>query len=114
MKFVSATTVALAALLQAADADFNIYRAGVGGNGISGNAWGYQVYEGEANCDNNKEWIWRSSKDVSGDKYGVRCKGGGDSCDPSGDPAGIEEMEFNFASDDHHWSKSLVIFITLV
>jgi hypothetical protein len=105
MKFISTTTVALAALLQAANANFDVYAAGIGGNGISGNAWGYQVYDNPPSCDNIIDWIWRSSSDVSGGKYGVRCKGSGDGCDPSGDPSGIEEMEFNFNGDGYHWSK---------
>lgn len=114
MKRFSATTVALAALLRAADANFDVYAAGVGGNGISGNSWGYQVYDGAVNCDDSLDWIWRASDDVSGGKYGVRCKGPDGSCASSGDPAGLEEMEFNFNSDDYHWSKSLITIIALV
>lgn len=116
MKFVSPTTVALAALLQAADADFDVYATGLGGDGITDNVWGYQVFDGAADCEKHLDWIWRSGDDVSGGKYGVRCKGQGASCDPSStdDPAGIEEMEFNFNSDDYHWSKSLITIIVVV
>lgn len=108
MKFATASSLALATFLQAAKADFYLYAAGIGGNGIAGNAWGYQVYGGDTvDCDNVIDWIWRSSDDVSGGKYGVRCKGPDDSCDSSGDPTGLEELEMNFNSDDFHWSKSL-------
>lgn len=105
MKLISATTVALTALLRVTHANFDVYAEGIGGNGISGNTWGYQVYDSEPDCDNIIDWIWRQSGDVSGGKYGVRCKGSDDACAASGDPSGIEEMEFNFNSDDHHWSK---------
>ncbi|KAI2616284.1 hypothetical protein GGR54DRAFT_610259 [Hypoxylon sp. NC1633] len=104
MRFVSATTVALAALLQVTRANFDVYAEGIGGTGIAGNAWGYQVYDSEPDCDNIVDWIWRSSGDVSGGKYGVRCKASNDGCVASGDPTGIEEMELNFNTDDHHWT----------
>ncbi|KAI1406282.1 hypothetical protein F4819DRAFT_441119 [Hypoxylon fuscum] len=104
MKLISATTVALTALLRVTHANFDVYAEGIGGNGISGNTWGYQVYDSEPDCDNIIDWIWRQSGDVSGGKYGVRCKGSDDACAASGDPSGIEEMEFNFNSDDHHWT----------
>jgi hypothetical protein len=45
MKYAAATTVALAALLQAANANFDLYRVCLGGTGIGVAADGWQVYE---------------------------------------------------------------------
>ncbi|KAI0178758.1 hypothetical protein GGR52DRAFT_533317 [Hypoxylon sp. FL1284] len=104
MKVIPATVIALAALLQVAHANFDVYAEGIGGNGISGNSWGYQVYDVPPECGDVNNWIWRKSDDVSGGKYGVRCKGTGDGCDASGDPAGIQELEMNFNSGDFHWT----------
>ncbi|KAF2149361.1 hypothetical protein K461DRAFT_270964 [Myriangium duriaei CBS 260.36] len=101
---IPVSLIALVAVLPATNADFTLYAEGIGGNGISGNAWGYQVYDGKAECDHIIDWIWRTSSDVSGGKYGVRCKGDGDSCASSGDPAGIKELEMNFNSAEHHWT----------
>lgn len=106
MKFVSTTIITWTALLQATNANFDVYMSGIGGNGISGNAWGYTVYDSPPGCDGAMDWIWRSSDDVSGGKYGVRCEGSNDGCDASGDPGDIDVMEFNFNSDDYHWSES--------
>lgn len=106
MKFLSATTFASAVLLPAVYADFDVYIVSVGGTGIAGNSRGYQVYDGEANCDNSLDWLWVTRKDVSGDKYGVRCESeDDDACFGSGDPTRIDVLEFNFNSDDLHWSK---------
>lgn len=93
---VSAATLALFA--QTVLGDFSIYAAGIGGNGISGNANGWQIYDktnGVIKCDQAKDWIWQSSKDVSGGKYGVRCSGDGDSCNRSGSGNGIKQLEVN-------------------
>jgi hypothetical protein len=106
MKYAAVTTIALAALLQAANANFDLYRVGIGGDGISGNAEGWHVYEGEPSCDQALDWIWRDSEDVSGGKYGVRCEG--DGCPRSDvDLSLIEVVEMNFNREEHHWSKIL-------
>lgn len=63
--------------------------SGIGGNGITDNVWGFQVYDSPPACHDVIEWIWEVSKDVSGEKYGVRCKGPADDCATSGDPSGI-------------------------
>lgn len=108
MKYSGASIIVLAGLMQATLADFNIYRVGLGGTGISGNAEGWQVYMGDANCDNAIDWIWRDSDDVSGGKYGVRCDGEDNACGRAedDDPSNIDILEMNFNSDDRHWSKS--------
>lgn len=98
MKIAAATTAACVALLQTVSADFDVYKAGIGGNGIAGNAWGWQIYDGQATCDNNKDWIWENRSGVSGGKKGVRCKG---NCEK---PSEVDIMEFNFDSK-YHWSK---------
>ena len=100
MKLTFSAIIAAASLVHNAGADFDLYGAGIGGNGISGNAWGYQVYDGEMSCKHVLDWIWRSSSDVSGGKYGVRCKG----CDGN-DPSKFDEVEMNFNTKDHHWSE---------
>jgi hypothetical protein len=102
MKVAAISITALAALLQTVAADFDIYRVGIGGNGISGNVEGWQVYQDGANCDNKLDWLWSDTKDASG--YGVRCEGGG--CARSGDvdAADITVLEMNFRNGNH-WSK---------
>lgn len=98
MKLTSILTTILTFLTSIVLADFSIYAAGIGGNGISGNADGWQVYpvtSGVIKCDQALEWIWRSSKDASGDKYGVRCDGEDSACVRGGPGKGIKELEFN-------------------
>ncbi|KAI0150142.1 hypothetical protein GGR57DRAFT_198807 [Xylariaceae sp. FL1272] len=102
MQLISFSSVALAALLHVASADFAIYRQGVGGNGITGNTWGWMAYNGPPDCNTVTEWIWRDSSDVSGGKYGVRCEG--DGCPSDSDPAGITTLEMNFNSDSKHFT----------
>lgn len=106
MKFSGALAIALATLLPAIKANFDVYRVGVSCSGICGNAEGWQVYEAEANCDNDLDWIWRDSDDVSGGKYGVRCEGDGCRRSPDVSTNDIETLEMNFNSDEYHWSKS--------
>lgn len=103
MKFSSATVIAVATLLQAVDANFDVYRVGIGGNGITGNSEGWQVYEAEANCDNKLDWLWRVSDDVSGGKYGLRCVGTPGGCGRDDSNADIEILEMNFNGE--HFSK---------
>jgi hypothetical protein len=117
MKLSGMPLLSLAALLTAVHADFEIYQVGIGGNGITGNAEGWQVYQDEANCDTVLEWIWRDSDDVSGGKYGVRCEG--DGCErgwewSDHDPANIDIMEMNFNRDEHHWSKEHSYFMHIL
>ena len=69
---------------------------------MSGNAWGYQVYQQEVACGDVVDWIWKKDSDVSSG-YGVRCKGSG--CQASGNPSDVEELEMRFNSDEYHWSK---------
>ncbi|KAI1178467.1 hypothetical protein F4777DRAFT_576001 [Nemania sp. FL0916] len=102
MHSATITHLALAAVLNIARADFDIYRQGIGGNGISGNSWGWMAYDSPPACDSVTEWIWRSSSDVSGGKYGVRCEG--DGCGAGQDPAQITTLEMNFNSDDKHFT----------
>ena len=104
----------MALVIPAVPGDFSIYAAGIGGNGISGNSNGWQVYpktNGAISCDEALEWIWRKSNDVSGGKYGVRCKGDSHSCAQSGSGSGIKELELNARQTrkdkDPHFSKSL-------
>jgi hypothetical protein len=113
MKYAATITIVLAALLQAANADFDLYRVGLGGTGISGNSEGWQVYEQDtANCDSALDWIWRDSDDVSGGKFGVRCEG--DGCgrgfEEANNPENIEVLEMNFNREEHHWSKDRILF----
>lgn len=108
MKITTTAIISLAAFLSTVKADFELYQVGLGGNGISANVEGWQVYQNEANCDTALNWIWRDSKDVSGNKFGVRCEG--DGCTRGGvngdkDPANIDVTEMNFNRGDFHWSK---------
>lgn len=93
--------------------DFSIYAASIGGNGISGNSNGWQIYpktSGPIGCDNALGWVWRKSNDVSGGKYGVRCKGSKNSCNRSTSGEGIKELELNVRQTnkdkDPHFSES--------
>ncbi|KAF2868136.1 hypothetical protein BDV95DRAFT_158257 [Massariosphaeria phaeospora] len=104
MKPISLTAVVLTALLQAVNADFNLYRVGIGGDGITGNSEGWQVYQDNAGCDNELDWIWRESDDVSGGQYGVRCEGDGCERGSDSNPSDIDLVEMNFDSDEHHWT----------
>jgi hypothetical protein len=65
MKYTATTTIALATLLQAVHANFDLYRVGVGGNGITGNGEGWQVYEEQASCDGALDWYWAVASTVS-------------------------------------------------
>ena len=104
----------LALLSPAVLADFSLYTAGIGGNGISGNSNGWQVYpvtDGAIGCNQALDWIWRASKDVSGGKYGVRCSGEEHACDRSESGDQIAELEFNTRQSGKdtsrpHFSKS--------
>jgi hypothetical protein len=106
----SAATLALA--IPAALGDFSIYASSIGGNGLSGDTNGWQVYPRTVfaiSCDNALGWVWLRSRDVSGLKPGVRCRGDKPSCTQSGSGEGIKELEFNtkWASKDNfpHLSK---------
>lgn len=104
---------ALALVIPTVLGDFSIYAASIGGNGISGNSNGWQVYpktSGAIGCDNALGWVWRKSNDVSGGKYGVRCKGSKSSCYRSTSGEGIKELELNARQTgkdkDPHFSES--------
>lgn len=101
MKYLITTLAATAALLSAVTADFEIYRVGIGGNGITANVEGWQVYQDEANCDTVLDWIWPDTEDASG--RGVRCEGDGCGRADDDDPANIEVLEMNF--EGYHWSE---------
>lgn len=114
MKISTVSTAAsLALAIPAALGDFSIYAASIGGNGIAGNSIGWQVYPQTiwaTGCNNTLGWVWRKSNDVSGGKYGVRCKGNKGACAPSGSGEGIKELELNARQTskdkDPHFSKS--------
>ncbi|CAI6342542.1 unnamed protein product [Periconia digitata] len=92
------STVILALITPTVLGNFAIYNSGIGGDGISENVDGWQIYElkdGVPACDDALDWIWRDSDDVSGLKYGVRCSGDGDSCNRSGSGDKIKELEIN-------------------
>jgi hypothetical protein len=113
MKLISASLVSIATLWIAVSADFELYRVDLGGDGITGNVKGWQVYQDEANRHTALNWLWRTSDDVSGGKFGVRCQG--DGCYngwtyTDSDPADIELAEMNFNHHEHHWSKSTFVF----
>lgn len=107
----SAATLALA--IPAALSDFSIYASIIGGNGISVDTNGWQIYPrtiGAIGCNEALGWSWRKSNDVSGGKYGVRCKGSKRACAWSGPGEGIKELELNARQRskdrDPHFSKS--------
>lgn len=105
MKSIQVSTLVLTLLLHTADANFDVYMSGIGGDGITANVWAFQVYDSPPACHDVIDWIWQATGDVSGDKYGVRCKGSDAGCSSSGDPSDIEELEMNFNTDEYHWSK---------
>lgn len=92
------SAVTLALVIPAALGDFSIYRARIGGNGITGDTNGWQIYPRTifaTSCDNAIGWVWLRSSDVSGLKPGVRCKGSKYSCDVLEPGDGIKELEIN-------------------
>jgi hypothetical protein len=103
----AAAATSLATLLPAVTADFVLYAQDIGGNGIIEGAQGWQAYPDVADCDSVRDWIWRTSDDVSGGKYGVRCKG---SCKYGNEAPDMEEVEMNFNNDDLHFSTALPCF----
>jgi hypothetical protein len=103
MQFTQISIVALAALLQAVQADFDLYRIGAAPSKGSGEGW--QVHSDSWTCRDIMNQLWRESNDVSGDKYGVRCSGDGCGRSDGTDPSDIEIVEMNFNSDKYHWSE---------
>lgn len=103
MYYAAAATIALAAILQAANANYDLYRVGLNNGLTAGTVQGWQAYPEEANCDIKMNWVWLDTKDASG--VGVRCEGSG--CVRSGnvDSANIDVLEMNFLRKDRHWSE---------
>lgn len=103
MKNFGAVTVALTAFSSLVAADFSIYAQDIGSSGISGAGRGWQVYPAgdKVLCKDTKEWIFATSDDVSGGKYGVRCaendNGQGKACGvyDGANSRNIQELEFN-------------------
>lgn len=114
MKFSTLTsTAALTLAIPTVLGDFSMYASSVGGNGISGNSMGWQVYSktsGPIGCNDALGWVWRKSNDVSGGKYGVRCKGSKDACTRATSGEGIKELELNARrtskDENPHFSKA--------
>jgi len=102
MKYLLTTLAATAALLSAVTADFEIYRVGIGGNGITPNFENWQVYQDEANCDTVMDWGWPDTDDAS--SRGVRCEGNGCGRSEGSASRDIEVLEMNFVG--YHWSES--------
>ncbi|KNG45224.1 hypothetical protein DDE82_001753 [Stemphylium lycopersici] len=101
MRFIALTVALTASLVHLASANLDIHHVGIGGNGITGNGEGWQVYEAQANCDNAKDWYWLDTDDASG--RGALCEG--DGCgrgdDDSADDITVLEMNF---TDGYHWT----------
>lgn len=105
MKYSLASLVSATALAGIANADFLLYYGMNTHIPDTGSSTGWWAFDGEPSCDDvyNSVHIG-SSDDVSGTKWGVRCKG----CDGDDWTAeDIEELEFNvnINGDGPHWSK---------
>ncbi|KAM0325156.1 hypothetical protein ACHAQA_007695 [Verticillium albo-atrum] len=103
MKFemLSTMVITMGTLLPVATANFDIYAAGVNGNGIGGDAWGFQVYDTPPGCSDVHDWIWAKRDDVSSAR-GIRCKGECGSSTSGMVPSNVDELEMNFG--DYHWT----------
>ncbi len=91
----------------AVHANFDLYSGSedwAGYQGIVDHRPKWFVFDGPPDCN----MAWRVPRydprsDVSGDKIGVRCEGGG--CSPGADPAGVSVVEMHFRNDPLlHWS----------
>jgi hypothetical protein len=107
MQFTQISIVTLGALLQAVQADFDLYRVLTLPYPFftsDGEYW--EVYPASWTCNDVVSLPrWRVSDDVSGGNYGVRCSGDGCGRSNGTDPSDIDTVEMNFNSDDHHWSE---------
>lgn len=106
MKQFPVAAAAIAALVPAALADFDVYFVQFGEGVSQTGGTGWEVYDGEPSCDDVGKGITFGGDDDVSKIFGVRCKG--DGCNPSRktDPSAIEEMEMNF-HEDYRFSKSL-------
>ncbi|KAJ4007348.1 hypothetical protein NW752_007674 [Fusarium irregulare] len=106
MKISVASVLSLAVLVPTATADFEVYWTAAAGN--AGLVRDWAPYAKEPTCDEALDAErWGNRGDVSGNKFGIRCKG---TCGADGS---IDEMEMNFNENAHwtfykHRSNSLV------
>ncbi|KAL3426865.1 hypothetical protein PVAG01_00374 [Phlyctema vagabunda] len=93
-----------AALMPQVSANFDIYF--VDDYSIIPTVRRYQVFEAQANCAQSQATrLFTQLDDVSGNKLGVRCKGG-QGCYNGYAPADdIEQLEMNFGTNPvYHWT----------
>lgn len=109
MKAISVAYTSLSLPLSVANANFDIYYVKTGQNvwpSFPGGDWAsYHVFGTDPTCEEVGDSPgWTERDDVSGEKWGVRCKDDGDSgaCKGSASPSNIDVMELNFK--DNHWS----------
>ena len=113
MQLLTTLTATLLALTPIAIADFSLYRVGVGGDGITANQEGWQVYANtpdDIRCKKVRERLnWGLLPDVSSKKTGVRCKTKKGTCTRINGGGEILEMELNeprMEGGRYHFSKS--------
>lgn len=98
-----------AALVPSIQANFDLYFVfGTTYSGIPYERW--QVFEAEpTDCEHIRSLpAWDSSADVSGNKVGVRCRGGeqGIGCFDYDPPEEIRQLEMHFSNEPlYHFSK---------
>lgn len=98
MKSFGSLTVPLTPLLlQAVQADFDIYRVGIGNN-VSGYSEGWQAYSSKANCDNALGWLLNDRDHVSGDDYQVFCDDEGLGCGRSEEDSATNIVVLGFTN----------------
>lgn len=104
-----AYTIALTLIVQLAAADFSIYRLDVLGPGSNG-PW--KLFNNDATCGELQDRVaWGASKDVSGKRLGLRCKGTACDYHVTGNPRDWQELEMHFTNHPlRHFSKSSLEF----
>lgn len=105
MKSSVASLASVVAVVRVASADFLLYYGMNTHIPDTGSSTGWFTFDGEPNCDDVYNSIMHQGKaDVSGTKWGARCKG----CDGDDWTAeDVEELEININvdGDGPHWSK---------
>jgi hypothetical protein len=67
----------------------------------------FRIFDADPDCAAvGKSVAYSASNDVSGNKIGVHCSGGG--CWDRAPPEGVDKMEMHFTNNPlFHWSKSM-------
>jgi hypothetical protein len=104
MRVLSSILLLLAAFTSICTANFDVYRAyDYFGGGADA---GWLIFEADPSCNQvNNARFYYDRDDVSGGKWGVRCKG---ACGWNDSEGNIDLLEMNFRTNPtYHWSRCL-------